>query len=143
MEIRRLNILDYDGVYSLWTRTAGMGLRRLDDSREGIAKFLERNPRTNFVAEEDNAIAGVILCGHDGRRGYIYHAAVEPDRRGQGIGRSLVDHVLRALKEEGVAKAALVVFATNRIGNEFWENLEFEVRTDLIYRNKSIDPCNI
>lgn len=143
MKIRRMIIEDYEKVYALWTNTAGMGMRSLDDSMEGIDKFLKRNPSTNFVAMVDEEIRGVILSGHDGRRGYIYHAAVHVEYRGHGIGKALVDTALEALKEEGINKVALVVFKTNESGNAFWEAVGFEARTDLNYRNKSINMKNI
>ena len=83
-------------------------------------------------------IIGVILSGHDGRRGYIYHTAVNDDYRGQGIGTILVENTMNALKEEGINKVALVAFCRNKIGNEFWENRGFTVREDLVYRNKAL-----
>ena len=143
MEIRMMTIYDYEKVYELWTNTAGMGIRSLDDSKEGIAKFLKRNPTTNFVAIIDDTIIGVILSGNDGRRGYIYHTAVDIKHRGNGIGKSLVNRALEALAKEGINKAALVVFKNNDIGNAFWDSIGFEERVDLNYRNKSINIKNI
>lgn len=138
MIIRNMTTYDYDKVYNLWINTPGMGLNSVDDSREGIEKYLKRNPTTCFVAEENDCIVGVILSGHDGRRGYIHHTAVSSDFRNKGIGRKLVEHALGALKNEGIIKVALVVFAKNELGNGFWEKAGFEVREDLCYRNKSI-----
>ncbi len=142
MKIRPMQLKDYEKVYALWTGTAGMGMRSLDDSFEGIQKFLQRNPGISFVAEEREELVGVLLCGHDGRRGYIYHAAVRSDCRKQGIGRALVDASLKALKAEGIHKVALVAFKTNELGNAFWESEGFEERKDLIYRNKSLNNEN-
>ena len=136
-------IEDYDEVYNLWSGTTGMGMHSLDDSLEGITKFLTRNPNISFVAEINDQIMGVILCGHDGRRGYIYHMAVKPDYRKRGIGKALVTATLDALKKEQINKVALVVFNTNELGNKFWENIGFEKRDDLIYRNISINEKNI
>lgn len=143
MEIRMMAISDYEKVYELWTNTAGMGMRSLDDSKEGIAKFLKRNPTTNFVAIIDDTIIGIILSGHDGRRGYIYHTAVDIKYRENGIGKSLVNKALEALEKEGINKVALVVFKNNDIGNAFWNEIGFEERVDLNYRNKSINIKNI
>ena len=143
MNVRHMLIEDYDEIYSLWSGTEGMGMRSLDDSIEGITRFLTRNPNTNFVAEVDNQIAGVILCGHDGRRGYIYHTAVKPDYRKRGIGKALVTAALDALKKEQINKVALVVFAANELGNKFWKDAGFEMRNDLIYRSISINDNNI
>lgn len=142
MTIRKLDIRDYDDVYAMWTQTDGIGLRSLDDSREGIEKFLFRNPNTNFVAVNQGEVVGVILCGHDGRRAYIYHAAVLKDYRKKGIGKKLVYEVLKALKSEEIHRVALLVFKDNNIGNAFWESIGFEERTDLCYRNMSINPEN-
>lgn len=142
MIIRTMNIDDYDTVYKLWTNTAGMGMRSLDDSREGVEKFLKRNPETNFVAVEGDRIVGVTLGGHDGRRGYIYHTAVDTDYRGRSIGKSLVDAVMKAFEKEGINKAALVVFGTNEKGNGFWKAMGWEYRVDVNYYNKSINLNN-
>lgn len=138
MIIRKMKLSDYETVYSLWLSCKGMGLNDLDDSRTGIEKFLKRNPETCFVAEINDKLIGVIMAGNDGRRGYIYHTAVHPDFRNQGIARTLVETVMKALKECGISKVALVVFERNQDGNVFWEKLGFTVRDDIIYRNKSI-----
>lgn len=137
MIIRKMTINDYENVYKLWTSCAGMGLNNLDDSKEGIDRFLRRNPDTCFVAE-DESIKGVILVGNDGRRGYIYHTAVHPDFRHRGIAGKLVDAAISSLSELGITKAALVVFEKNETGNEFWEKQGFTVRNDLVYRNKAL-----
>ena len=115
-----------------------MGLNTIDDSREGIARYLKRNPNTCFVSEHDRTITGAILAGHDGRRGYIYHTAVSPAYRHQGIGTALVNAALHALANEGIIKVALVVFSRNDAGNAFWERLGFTARGDLTYRNKAL-----
>ncbi len=138
MEIRKMSIDDYEGVYQLWMNTPGMGLNNLDDSKEGIEKYLRRNPDTCFVALKNDIVIGVILCGHDGRRGYIHHTAVSTSERKQGIGNTLLNTAIEALEQEGINKVALVVFSKNEIGNAFWENRGFIVRNDLIYRNKNL-----
>jgi ribosomal protein S18 acetylase RimI-like enzyme len=140
--IRIMTINDYEKVYQLWTGTAGVGMRNLDDGEQGIRKFLERNPNTCFVAEAEEKLAGVILSGHDGRRAYIYHTAVKEEYRQRGIGRLLLDAVEEAMKKEGINKIALVAFATNETGNRFWEKQGYTDRTDLVYRNKSINNNN-
>ena len=138
MTIRLMTMGDYEGVYELWMSCVGMGLNHLDDSKDGIEKFLLRNPATCFVAEEDGGIVGVILAGNDGRRGYIYHTAVNPAFRNQGIGAALVESAMEALQSLGINKVALVVFSKNKDGNDFWEKRGFTTRGDLIYRDKSI-----
>jgi N-acetylglutamate synthase len=136
--IRGMTLRDYDATYSLWLSTAGMGLNDLDDSRAGIEKYLKRNPKSCFVAVKAGKIVGAILSGHDGRRGFIYHTAVAESERNQGIGKDLVAAALASLQKEGIRKVAFVVMRENEIGNAFWENLGFEDRKDLIYRNKVI-----
>lgn len=138
MKIRIMTIDDYEQVYDLWMNTSGMGLNNLDDSKEGIDRYLKRNPASCFVALEEEKIVGVILSGHDGRRGFIYHTTVALNYRKQGIGHQLVYHAIKALEEEGINKAALVVFGRNETGNSFWESLGFTGRDDLVYRNKNI-----
>lgn len=138
MKIRAMNISDYEQIYQLWLSCPGMGLNNLDDSKEGIERFLKRNPETCFVAETDQTIIGVIIVGNDGRRGYIYHAAVNPQYRKQGIARQLVNSAMQALEQCGINKVALVVFEKNENGNAFWEKIGFTVREDLVYRNKAI-----
>ena len=138
MVIRFMTIEDYEKVYQLWLSCIGMGLNNLDDSKDGIAIYLDRNPDTCFVAEKSDEIIGVIIAGHDGRRGFIYHTAVNPDYRNQGIATKLVNAAVDALKANGINKVALVVFDRNEVGNAFWEKVGFTAREDLVYRNKAI-----
>ena len=142
MEYRNMTIDDYDQVYQIWIDCKN-GLNDKDDSREGIAKYLERNPNTSFVATCDNKVTGVILCGHDGRRGYIQHMSVSPDNRRLGIGKKLVELALEALSAEGINKVALVAFKHNDLGNAFWEAQGFTLREDLNYRNKALVDLEI
>ena len=138
MTIRLMTPADYPACYDLWLRTPGMGLNSVDDSADGIARYLKRNPSTCFVAEEEGRIVGVILAGHDGRRGYISHTAVDSAFRRRGIGGQLVEHTMAALEQEGITKVNLVVFSRNETGNAFWESMGFTVRTDLTYRDRRI-----
>lgn len=138
MTIRLMTMEDYEKVYALWMSCTGMGLNNLDDSPEGIRQFLDRNPRTCFVAEKNEEIVGVIMTGNDGRRGYIYHTAVSPAHRRQGIAVRLVETAMDALKSQGINKVALVIFARNESGNAFWEKIGFTRREDIVYRNKAM-----
>ena len=143
--IRLFTIADYPDLFTLWHSLPGFnkGLRSLDDSEAGIAKFLDRNPNTCFVALMDGHIIGGILAGHDGRRGYIYHAMVLPEYQGQGVGKLLADTACEALKAEGITKAGMLVFGTNEQGNAFWESQGWQTRPDLVYRNKTLNEDNI
>ena len=133
---RIMTIDDYNSVYALWMSCKNMGFNNLDDSREGIEKYLRRNPSTCFVAVDEASVVGVILSGHDGRRGFIHHLAVSEEYRRQGIASGLVKHALEALKAEGINKAALLAFNYNEPGNAFWESQGFTARDDVTYRNK-------
>ena len=140
MKIRKMKITDYEAVYTLWRKTPGMGLNDIDDSREGIERYLKRNPRTCFVAVLEDELAGVIMAGHDGRRGYIHHTCVDVTIWNNQIGTELVETALNALRAEGISKVALVVFERNERGNGFWERMGFTARPDLVYRNKALVP---
>ena len=141
---RLMTIEDYDSVYSLWNSTeqSRRALNPVDDSREGIERYLKRNPNTCFIALTDGnpqEIAGVILTGHDGRRAIIHHLCVHSDCRRQGIARLLVQKAEEALRAEGITKVFGLVFKENLTANVFWEKQGYTLRTNLNYRNKSLD----
>lgn len=136
--IKNMSMDDYQSLILMWQNTPNMGLRSLDDSREGISAFLKRNPNSNFVAYEDNRLVGAILCGHDGRRGYIYHTVVVPEYQGRGIAAELVDKAVNALKEEGITRVCLNVMETNEQGKAFWIKRGWEKKDFLGFYSKSI-----
>ena len=136
--IRIMTINDYEEVFELWKETENMGLRSLDDSEEGISLFLLRNPNTNFVALENDKVVGVILCGNDGRRGYIYHTVVKREFRNCGIGTNLIENAILALKKEGITRVCLNVMETNEQGKQFWQNRGWEKKDFLGFYSKSI-----
>ena len=140
--LRLMTTDDHEQAYALWHGLGGVGLRSLDDSEEGIVKFLYRNPTTCFVAVEDDKIIGTILCGHDGRRGYIYHLAVAEEYRRKGIASQLLLNACEALKKEGIHKAGMLVFKQNEAGNAFWDRYGWDIRTDVYYRNLSLNEEN-
>ena len=143
MKIRVMKKRDWKKCLELWQNIPGMGLNSIDDTKEGIVRFLRRNPKTCFVAEADGTFAGTIIAGHDGRRGYIYHTAVLPQFRRRGIATALLQAATDALKKQGIAKAALLVFSDNESGNAFWEKHGFTKRTDITYRNKVISDAKM
>ncbi|HBD94481.1 MAG: GNAT family N-acetyltransferase [Spirochaetes bacterium GWF1_31_7] len=143
MKILKMKQLHYKDIYSLWISTPGMGLNSIDDSYNGIRKYIKRNPNTCFIAKDGNKLIGVILSGHDGRRGYIHHTAVDYAYRNKGVGTALVNAAINALRKEEIHKVAFVVFKNNELGNEFWESLGFSKRDDLIYRNKVISDIEL
>ena len=138
-----MTIEDYDQVYHLWKTIYGFGIRSIDDSREGVERFLKRNPTSSVVAEEDGKIVGCILCGHDGRRGCFYHVCVEESYRKHGIGRQMVGASMRALQAEGINKVSLIAFTKNDVGNAFWNRIGWTKREDLNYYDFTLNEENI
>lgn len=138
-----MRIEDYEQVYALWKQIHGFGIRSVDDSKEGIARFLKRNPETSVVAIEDGKIVGAILCGHDGRRGCLYHVCVDADYRMRGIGKSMVVFAMEALKKEKISKVSLIAFTKNDIGNAFWNEIGWTKRSDLNYYDFTLNEENI
>ena len=141
--IRSMTLEDYEGVKKLWLSIKGFAIRSLDDSREGIERFLTRNPGTSVVAEEDGRIVGAILCGHDGRRGCLYHVCVKEEYRMQGIGKAMVVFCMEALKAERINKVSLIAFTDNDIGNAFWKQIGWTKREDLNYYDFTLNTENI
>lgn len=143
MTIRIMTIEDYDQVSHLWSQIKGFGIRTLDDSREGVEKFLKRNPTTSVVAEEEGTIIGAILCGHDGRRGCMYHVCVAEAHRKHGIGHQMALAAMEALKAEGINKVSLIAFKSNVVGNKFWRKVGWTFREDLNYYDFTLNEKNI
>ena len=141
--IRAMTIDDYDEVRSLWMTIKGFGIRSVDDSREGVETFLKRNPTSSVVAIEDGKIVGSILCGHDGRRGCLYHVCVAKDYRMRGIGKEMVVFCMNALKAEHINKVSLIAFTKNDIGNAFWKRIGWTKREDLNYYDFTLNEDNI
>lgn len=142
-EIRTMKLEDYEEVYGLWNSIHGFGMRSLDDSREGIARFLKRNPTTSVVAVAENRIVGAILCGHDGRRGCFYHVCVREDYRKQGIGKEMAVTCMKELQKEKINKVCLIAFKKNEVGNAFWKSVGWTFREDLNYYDFTLNEENI
>ena len=143
MTVRTMTIEDFDQVHALWMTISGFAIRSIDDSREGVERFLRRNPTTSVVAEEDGKIVGSILCGHDGRRGCMYHVCVHKDYRMRGIGKAMVVYAMNALKAEEISKVSLIAFTRNDIGNAFWNRISWTRRLDLNYYDFTLNEKNI
>ena len=141
--IRVMTMKDYDEVFALWSKIKGFAMRSIDDSYIGVERFLKRNPNTSVVAIEDDKIVGAILCGHDGRRGCLYHVCVDPDYRLRGIGQAMVVKCMQALKEEQISKVSLIAFSENDIGNAFWHTIGWTERLDLNYYDFVLNEANI
>ena len=129
MIIVPMTLDDYDDVIALWQSESAILLREAD-SRENLARYLERNPGMSFVAREADRLIGAVLCGHDGRRGYLHHLVVDPGFRRQGVGTVLYRRCLKALEKEGILKCHLFVFQENEAAKRFWERCGWQRRTD-------------
>ena len=138
-----MTIEDYDGVHKLWMTIHGFGIRTIDDSREGIERFLKRNPTTSVVAMDNQELIGAILCGHDGRRGCFYHVCVREDYRKHGIGKRMAVFAMRALQAEQINKVSLIAFKSNEVGNRFWKSVGWTFRDDLNYYDFTLNDENI
>jgi putative acetyltransferase len=128
--VRPFRVEDNDAVIALWRCTEGVGLNE-SDTRRAIAAYLRRNPRLSFVAKQGGRIIGAVLCGHDGRRGYLHHLAVSKRHRCRGIGRQLVNACLAKLRKAGIQKCNLFIFANNAAGMKFWTHTGWSLRTEL------------
>ena len=136
-EIRQMTMQDYDAAMSLWQSTEGVGLSKAD-SRDAIARYLERNPAMSFVAYDGSQLVGTVLAGHDGRRGYLHHLAIRPSHRKQGIGRQLSEYAMLALKAEGIDKCHLFVFGKNETGRAFWSRVGWNERPEIMIMSHDI-----
>lgn len=142
--LKTMTIEDYEGLRALWMTIHGFGIRSIDDSREGVERFLKRNPDTSVVAvAEDGSVVGGILCGHDGRRGCLYHVCVRENYRRNGIGKAMVVRCMNALKDEGINKVSLIAFTKNDVGNAFWNRIGWTRREDLNYYDFTLNEANI
>ena len=143
MIIREMTIEDYEEVKELWLSIKGFAIRSIDDSFEGVEKFLERNPGLSVVAIEDDRIVGAILCGHDGRRATFYHVCVRTEYRRRGIGKAMTVSCMEKLNKEGINKVALIAFTKNDVGNAFWKEIGWKQRIDLNYYDFTLNEGNI
>jgi N-acetylglutamate synthase len=137
IQIKQMEISDYESVIKLWKNIEGIGLSDAD-SKDGIEKFLIRNPGLSFIAKSNGDTVGAALCGHDGRRGYLHHLAVAPEYRNRRIGSELVEKCLSGLKVRGIMKCNIFVFDANVDGQEFWSNIGWIKRGDLLVMQKPV-----
>ncbi len=141
--VRQMTMNDYAKVHDLWMKIHKFGIRSIDDSEEGVQRFLQRNPTTSVVAEYNDEIVGSILCGHDGRTASFYHVCVQEECRNQGIGKQMVLACMKALEKEHVNKISLVAFKDNEIGNQFWNEEGWEKREDLNLYDFVLNKANL
>jgi N-acetylglutamate synthase len=143
MKISEMTTTDYHEVMSLWQSTEGMGLHKQMDSKKGIAKYLRRNPGLSLVARDNKKIVGTVLCGHDGRRGHLYHLAVTPSYRKKGIAKELVNKALSKLTAIGITRCTIHAFAKNYAGRKFWQHIGWTERQDIKVMSKEIGKENV
>ena len=136
--VRSFRVEDYDAVIALWRRSEGVGLNE-SDTRHAIAAYLRRNPRLSFVAEKGGRIIGAVLCGHDGRRGYLHHLAVAKRHRKNGIGRQLVNTCLAELRKAGIRRCNIFIYADNAAGMKFWAHAGWKLRSELQLMQLGLD----
>ena len=134
---------DYDAVRALWMTIRGFGIRALDDSREDIERFIDRNPTTSVVARDGDRIVGSILCGSDGRQGALYHVCVAKEYRRRHIGTHMVSFCMHQLRYMGINKVSLIAFTANDVGNAFWNRIGWTRKTDVNYYEFVLNEKNI
>lgn len=138
MEARELTINDYNEVYALWHSCQGIGLHSDADNEYALRMYLSCNTGSSFVALERGKIVGAVLCGHDGRRGYLHHLSVCAEQRRKGIATALVERAIDCLRQKGIRKCNGFVFADNLNALQFWQTLGWATRDDLKVVSKTI-----
>ncbi len=135
--IRAMVADDYPAAEELWRRTEGIGLNE-SDTKNAIAVYLQRNPGMSAVGQSERGIVlGAVLCGHDGRRGYLHHLAVDPAHRHQGIAKRLLEWCFERLREASVPKCNIFLFSDNESGTSFWNGNGWSSRPDLLVFQKA------
>ena len=143
IEITEFSPADYDDSRAFWAAMPGIGLDLDDaDSPEQMRIYLRRNPGFSFVARDAGNIVGAVLCGHDGRRGYMHHLAVDPAHRGKGIGRALVSKCLAALGAAGIQRCNIFIFSENEEGKAFWAKAGWSTYDDLLLMHRNIEQTH-
>ena len=142
-KIRKMRVDDYNEVYKLWHGIKNFAIRQIDDSKEGIIKFLNRNKTTCVVAVCDKKIIGSILCGHDGREACFYHVCVREDMRNRGVATHMVNYIIDKLNKLSINKIRLVAFKENKLGNKFWKDIGFAQNKRMNLYEKVLNASNL
>ncbi len=138
IQISEMTAEDYEEALALWKRCPGMGLSDADE-KVPLTRFLERNPGLSTIARDGALLVGTCLCGSDGRRGYLYHLAVDPDYRRRGIGRDLVASVFVKLRDLDIHKCHIMVYGTNEVGLAFWQQDGWVTRPEIVLMSKNVN----
>jgi N-acetylglutamate synthase len=136
VQISEMATADYAEVLALWRSTEGVGLNEAATA-EIVHSYLVRNPGLNLVARHAGRIVGAVLCGHDGRRGYLHHLALAGPFRRHGIGK-LIEQCLAKLGNLGIQKCNIFLYADNEPGERFWKNSGWVERSELKVLTKEI-----
>ena len=139
IQIQEMSMDDFDEVYELWQSTPEIVLSDID-THESIARFLERNPGFSYVARQAGSLVGVVLCSHDGRRGYLDHLAVRESHRMQGIGKALVIRCLYNLMRVGIRRSNLYIFEGNQEAIDFWKKIGWSPKLNMVLMSQPISP---
>ncbi len=135
--IREMKVGDYDSIRKIWEEIPGLKLEEAD-SKKGIEKYLTLNPNLSYVASSGGKVIGTVLCGQDGRRGYLQHLCVIDEYRKFGIGSQLLDAAIDRFKELGLHEVRIFVFKDNQVGNEYWAEKGWIVRDDIYVRSLNL-----
>lgn len=138
MKLSRLASSDYENALTFWRRARGMGTTGIETT-ERLASFLKRNPGLSFKITDRDEIIGTILCGHDGRRGYLHHLAIAPAYTDQNVARTLIDRSLRSLERHGIRRCHIFISAQNKGGQEFWKSVDWDEQGDLTVFSHDIE----
>ncbi|WP_085900448.1 GNAT family N-acetyltransferase [Kiloniella majae] len=142
MNLRPMLPTDHTDLIRLFKTTPGVALRDAD-SYEATVRYIERNPGLNFIIEDEKEIIACVMCGHDGRRGYLQHLIVKPDYRKKGLGEKLFAVCLSSLRQLGIDKTHIFVFKDNGIANSFWQSKGWALRDDVnLYSYTSSNSAN-
>ena len=134
-QLEELTPADYESAMRLWNASPGVNA---NETAEEFARILARNPGMSFCVRSGGQLIGAVFCGHDGHRGFLYHLAVEPAYRQQGIARRLVDRCLARLGEEGIRRVSIHLFADNDDGAAFWRQTGWRERPNVLVMSKDL-----
>lgn len=130
MKIEKFSMKLYDEVVQLWKK-AGISVGS-SDSKEEIEKMLEGNPNLFLIGKIKEKIIAVVMGGFDGRRGYVHHLAVDPIHQKKGYGKIMMHDLISEFRRIGVHKIHLFIERQNQAVIDFYSNLGWQMRDDLI-----------
>lgn len=130
MKIENFTMESYELVVDLWIKS-GISVGSTD-TREELERMLQRNPNLFLIGKINNSVIGVVMGGFDGRRGYVHHLTIDPDYQRRGYGKIIMADLIEKFRKIGVHKIHLFIEKYNKDVVEFYRNLGWEIRDDLI-----------